>query len=90
MKKRDAFLPVSASHHQVLVDSGPSALSVPAEDDEGFQETAYLLGNPANARRLLQSIAVLEAGCGEVHELKNTSAENTSDEWFSHPGHSSL
>ncbi|MDO5102286.1 MAG: hypothetical protein Q4D91_05210 [Lautropia sp.] len=72
-----------------MVDSGLSAPSVSEEDDEGFQETAYLLGNPANARRLLESIAVLEAGYGQAHDLKNASAENTSDERFSHPGDSS-
>jgi len=32
------------------------------EDYQSMQETAYLLRNPHNARRLLESIAQLEAG----------------------------
>jgi len=34
------------------------------EDYESLQETAYLLRAPANARRLLESIASLEKGRG--------------------------
>lgn len=71
MKAQDA-LSASASRHQVLVDSASSAPPVSEDGDAGDQETAYLLGNPVNARRLLQSVAALEAGCGEVRELKNT------------------
>ena len=42
---------------------------VSLEDYESLKETAYLLRDPANARRLLQSIERLEAGGGEAHEL---------------------
>ncbi|WP_061961443.1 type II toxin-antitoxin system Phd/YefM family antitoxin [Demequina flava] len=38
-------------------------------DYESMRETAYLLQNPANARRLLQSIERLESGIGEEREL---------------------
>lgn len=38
-------------------------------DYESLKETAYLLQNPANARRLLGSIERLEGGQGVVHEL---------------------
>lgn len=42
---------------------------VSLEDYESLKETAYLLRDPANARRLLRSIERLEAGGGEAHEL---------------------
>jgi antitoxin YefM len=38
-------------------------------DYESLRETAYLLRNPANARRLLASIDELENGGGAVREL---------------------
>lgn len=34
-----------------------------------WQETEYLLASPANARRLREAIARLDAGEGEYHEL---------------------
>ncbi len=34
-----------------------------------LEETAYLLRSPKNARRLIESIAELEAGRGKVREL---------------------
>ena len=39
------------------------------EDYEALEETAYLLRSPQNARRLLESIAELEAGKGTEKEL---------------------
>ena len=39
------------------------------EDYNALEETAYLLRSPKNARRLLESIAELEAGKGSVREL---------------------
>ena len=39
------------------------------EDYEALEETAYLLRSPKNARRLLESIAELEAGKGSEKEL---------------------
>lgn len=38
-------------------------------DFESLRETAYLLRNPANARRLLDSIEELEQGRGTTHTL---------------------
>lgn len=38
-------------------------------DYESLRETAYLLQNPANARRLLASIERLEGGQGAEREL---------------------
>ncbi|MFU8818551.1 MAG: type II toxin-antitoxin system Phd/YefM family antitoxin [Desulfurivibrio sp.] len=41
------------------------------EDFEALEETAYLLRSPKNARRLLESIAELEAGKGSEKELSD-------------------
>lgn len=45
------------------------AVIVSLDDYESLKETAFLLRNPANARRLLGSIEELEAGRGEPREL---------------------
>ena len=42
---------------------------VSLEDYESLKETAYLLRNPANARRLFTSIERLEAGQGVARDL---------------------
>jgi antitoxin YefM len=42
---------------------------VALEDYESLKETAHLLQNPANARRLLGSIERLEAGEGVTQDL---------------------
>ena len=42
---------------------------VALEDYESLKETAHLLQNPANARRLLSSIERLEAGEGVTQDL---------------------
>ncbi|MBK5967362.1 MULTISPECIES: type II toxin-antitoxin system Phd/YefM family antitoxin [Thiorhodovibrio] len=39
------------------------------EDYQAMEETAYLLRAPANARRLLESIAELEAGHGLERDM---------------------
>lgn len=39
------------------------------EDYQAMEETAYLLRSPANARRLLDAIAELEAGAGQERAL---------------------
>jgi len=42
---------------------------VSLEDYESLRETAYLLRNPVNARRLFESIDRLESGQGVAREL---------------------
>ena len=42
---------------------------VPQGEWDGMQETMHLLASPRNAERLLASIAELDAGKGEEHEL---------------------
>jgi antitoxin YefM len=44
---------------------------VALDDYQSLRETAYLLRNPANARRLLASIDRLESGGGSEHELND-------------------
>jgi antitoxin YefM len=46
-----------------------SVVMLSLEDYNALQETAYLLRTPANAKRLLTSIAQLNAGCGAEREL---------------------
>ena len=48
---------------------GEGAVLVSASEWASIEEALYLLRSPANAKRLLESIAELEAGGGEVHEL---------------------
>jgi antitoxin YefM len=46
-----------------------SVVMMSLEDYEALEETAYLLRSPKNARRLLESLAELEASGGIVREL---------------------
>jgi antitoxin YefM len=39
------------------------------EEFEGWQETVHLLSNPANAKRLLESIREADSGLTTEHEL---------------------
>ena len=50
-------------------DEAPPVVMIAFEDYESLQETAYLLRNPVNARRLMESIAELERGGGQTREL---------------------
>ncbi|MEX0431552.1 type II toxin-antitoxin system Phd/YefM family antitoxin [Spiribacter insolitus] len=62
---------VCEDHDPVTITRGrsPSVVMMSLEDYESLQETALLLRAPRNARRLLESVAELEAGGGEVHPL---------------------
>ena len=46
-----------------------SVVMMSLEDYQALEETAYLLRSPKNARRLLESVAELEAGGGTEREL---------------------
>jgi antitoxin YefM len=46
-----------------------SVVMISLEDYEALEETSYLLRSPKSARRLLESIAELEAGGGTAREL---------------------
>jgi len=62
---------VVADHAPVIVtrQRGEAVVLVSQSDWDSMQETLYLLRSPANAKRLLESIAELEAGGGEEHAL---------------------
>ena len=46
-----------------------AVVMISLDDYQALDETAYLLRAPANARRLLESIAELESGKGVEREL---------------------
>lgn len=46
-----------------------SVVMISLENYQALEETAYLLRSPKNARRLLESVAELEAGGGKEREL---------------------
>ena len=63
---------------RVVADRAPVAVTrqkaegvvmVSASEWASIEETLYLLQSPRNAERLLASIAELDAGKGEEHEL---------------------
>lgn len=62
---------VAADHEPVLVTRGsePVAVLISLEDYTSWEETTYLLKSPENRRRLLESIADLDARKGVVRDL---------------------
>ncbi|WP_184505406.1 type II toxin-antitoxin system Phd/YefM family antitoxin [Sphingomonas endophytica] len=69
---------LSAMIDKVVADRAPLAITrqrgegavlVSASEWASIEETLYLLRSPANGKRLLESVAELEAGGGEEHEL---------------------
>lgn len=58
---REEVVVTRAGHDPVVI--------VSLADYESLKETAYLLQNPANARRLLASIKRLESGRGGARKL---------------------
>ncbi|MCU1406247.1 MAG: type toxin-antitoxin system prevent-host-death family antitoxin [Glaciihabitans sp.] len=58
---REEVIITRAGHEPVVI--------VALDEYESLKETAYLLRNPANARRLLASIERLESGRGIVNDL---------------------
>ena len=57
---------VCNDHLPVIItrEGGAPVVLISLEDYQALEETAYLLSSPANARRLLESIAELETGKG--------------------------
>lgn len=58
-------------HEAIIItrSSQQAVVMLSLEDFKAMEETAYLLRSPKNARRLLESIAQLESGRGQVREL---------------------
>ncbi len=71
---------LAATMDRVCVDHDPviitrnrdqAVVMMSLEDYESLQETAYLLRSPANARRLMESIAELNKGKGIQKSLSD-------------------
>jgi antitoxin YefM len=62
---------VCDDHAPVIVTrkKSRSVVMISLDDYEALEETAYLLRSPKNVRRLLKSVAELEAGGGTEREL---------------------
>ncbi len=62
---------VTDDHEEAVITrkGRPPVVLMSMADYESMKETAYLLSTPANARRLLASIADVRAGNVEVHDL---------------------
>ncbi|MBU0657094.1 MAG: type II toxin-antitoxin system prevent-host-death family antitoxin [Gammaproteobacteria bacterium] len=63
---------VCEDHEPIIITRNreQAVVMISLEDYKAMEETAYLLRSPANARRLLESIAELEQGQGQVRELQ--------------------
>lgn len=62
---------VNEDHAPVLVtrQNGKPAVLVSLEDFQSYEETAYLMASPANAERLNEAIAQIEADKAIEHGL---------------------
>jgi antitoxin YefM len=59
----------SAEPTIVTTDTGQQIVLLRLDEFNAWQETAYLLSNPANAAHLRQSIAEAQSGKTAEHEL---------------------
>lgn len=55
-------------------DGGQAVVIVSLNEWNSMKETLHVLGSPANAQRLLNSIAQLDAGRGTEHEVNRDEA----------------
>lgn len=62
---------VNEDHVPLVItrQKGKSAVLMSLEDYKSYEETAYLMQNPANATRISRSIKQLESGGGNEREL---------------------
>ena len=62
---------VCDDHEPIIItrNSQQAVVMMSLDDFKALEETSYLLRSPKNARRLLESIASLEAGQGKVRKL---------------------
>lgn len=59
------------NHDPVIITRGgdKAVVMMSLEDFNSWQETAYLMSSPANARHLLRGIAAFEKGEAKIREL---------------------
>lgn len=62
---------VNDDHAPMLVtrQGGRPVVVMRLDDFTAWEETTYLLRSPANAQRLMQAIAALDGGAGQVRDL---------------------
>ena len=62
---------VCEDHEPIIItrNGEQAVVMMSLEDFKALEETSYLLRSPKNARRLLESIAALETGDGQVRSL---------------------
>lgn len=56
-------------HLCLLLDKIQTAVLISLDDFNAYEETAYLMSNPANEAHLMKSIAQAKAGKTHQHEL---------------------
>ncbi|AGW95533.1 MULTISPECIES: type II toxin-antitoxin system Phd/YefM family antitoxin [Cupriavidus] len=64
-------------HDAVLITrrDAPNAVIMSQEQYDSWMETMYLMSNPANAQRLMESLAQLRQGKGVERQLIDPDAE---------------
>ena len=62
---------VCEDHEPIIItrNGEQAVVMMSLEDFKALEETSYLLRSPKNARRLLESIAMLESGKGQARSL---------------------
>jgi antitoxin YefM len=63
--------------HEALIitrNGEQSVVMLSLEDYKALEETAYLLRNPANAKRLISAVTQLNAGKGVERKMNNQSS----------------
>ncbi len=62
---------VNEDHNPVLItrQKGSPAVLISLEDYKSYEETAYLMQSPENAKRINRSIDQIEKGLSKNHEL---------------------
>ncbi len=70
-KLKDTIDYVCDNSEPVLITRGnkPAAVLMSLEDYKSYDETAYLMSNPANAKHLLESMEQIKRGEIEQHDL---------------------
>lgn len=62
---------VNEDHQPIMItrQKGKPAIVMSVEDFKAYEETAYLMASPENARRLNEAVAQIEAGNSSVRDL---------------------